>query len=121
MRSGLAVLGALMTIGVWLFDSELALRIQEAVSLTGSQEILRLGVRGIGLLLLVGCSAPLVLSLRMAYRIPSAAAVVALALGGVDFLGAEVFATVSGYLAIGTPIALAIAGLLGWFGEDSGE
>ena len=55
LRAGLAVLGALLTAGIWAFDSELVATILRVLSLESSFDVLlRPSVRLVGAAVLVG-------------------------------------------------------------------
>ena len=112
---GMAMLGATLAAGVWAFDSELVETILQVLSLGSSYGVsLCLVVRLIGAVVLVGSSYPAVGLLKPAYRMGALTAVVAIAVGGLDLIGLAMVASISGYLAIGAPIALALVIMLEW-------
>ena len=112
---GMAVLGATLAAGVWAFDSELVATILQVLSLGSSYGVLLcLGVRLVGAVVLVSSFFPAVHLLKPAYRIGALTAVVAIAVGGLDLIGPAMVASISGYLAIGAPIALALVIILEW-------
>ena len=115
LRAGFAVLGALLTAGVWAFDSELAAATLRALGLgTSFDVLLRPGVRLMGAAILVGSFFPAVRSLKPTYRIGALSVIMASAAGGLNLLGSAVVASISGYLAIGATIALAFMIVVEW-------
>ena len=115
LRAGLAVLGALLTAGIWAFDSELIATILQVLSLeNGFDALLRSGVRLVGSAILVGSFFPAVHPLKPTYRMGALTVIMAIAVGGLDLFGPTLVATISRYLAIGAPIALAFMIILEW-------
>ena len=113
LRAGLAVLGALLTAGVWAFDSELIATILQVLSLESSSDVLlRPYVRLVGAAVLVGSFFPAILSLRPPYRMGALTIIMAIAAGGSDLIGPALVTSISGYLAIGASIAVAFMILL---------
>ncbi len=115
LRAGLAVLGALLTVGIWAFDSELVATILRVLSLGSSFDVLlRPGVRLVGAAVLVCSFFPAVHPLKPTYRMGALTVIMAIAAGGLDLLGLALVTSISGYLAIGAPIALAFMIILEW-------
>ena len=115
LSAGLAGLGALLAASVWTFDSELAATILGVLSPGGGFDVsLGLGVRFVGAVVLIGSFFPAVRLLKSTYRMGALAVVIAFAVGGADLIGLPLVARISGYLAIGTPIALALMIILEW-------
>ena len=109
LRAALMVLGALIAVGVWRFDSELArLLIGMNSTLEAYREFLELGVRFCGSFVLAVASLPAVFLLRPNLRMGMLIFIAAIALGGLDILGPEQLSACSGYLGIAAPIALAL-------------
>ncbi len=117
LMAGLAVLGALLAAGVWGFDSELASSIGQFLGRGSGWEVpLRWGVRGLGAAILVGSFLPAVLLMRRSYRLGGLTVVAAIGVGGLDLMGPELVASVSGYLGIGAAVATATVAVLDWAG-----
>ena len=115
LRAGLAVLGALLTAGIWTLDSELVATILRFLSLESSFDVLlRQSVRLVGAAVLVGSFFPAVRPLKPTYRMGALTVIMAIAAGGLDLIGIALVTSISGYLAIGAPIALAFMIILGW-------
>ena len=115
LRASLAVLGALLTAGIWAFDSELVATILRVLNLgSGFDVLLRSGVRLVGAAVLVGSFSPAVYLLKQTYRMGALTVIMAIAVGGLDLIGSTLAATISRYLAIGAPIALAFMIILEW-------
>ena len=115
LRAGLAVLGALLTAGIWAFDSELVATILRVLSLESSFDVLlRPSVRLVGAAVLVGSFFPAVGPLKPTYRMGALTVIMAIAAGGLDLIGIALVTSISGYLAIGAPIALAFMIILEW-------
>ena len=115
MRTGLAVLGALLTTVVWTFDSEVVSAIVQFLRLGSGVELpLRWGVRLAGAAILLGSSYPGIGALKPAYRLGAFGVIGAVAVGGLGVVGPELVGTVAGYLEIGGPVALALAAGLEW-------
>ena len=115
LRAFLAVLGALLTAVIWAFDSELVATILRALSLGSSLDVLlRPGVRLVGAAVLVVSFFPAVRPLKPTYRMGALTVIMAIAAGGSDLIGLALVASISGYLAIGAPIALALMIMLEW-------
>ena len=115
LRAVLAVLGALLTAGIWTLDSELVATILRVLSLESSFDVLlRLSVRLVGAAVLVGSFFPAVRPLKPTYRMGALTVIMAIAAGGLDLIGIALVTSISGYLAIGAPIALAFMIILGW-------
>ena len=115
LRAGLAVLGALLTAGIWAFDSELVATILRVLSLESSFDVLlRPSVRLVGAAVLVGSFFPAVRPLKPTYRMGALTVIMAIAAGGLDLIGIALVTSISGYLAIGAPIALAFMIILEW-------
>ena len=115
LSAGLAGLGALLAASVWTFDSELVATILEVLSPGGGFDVpLGHGVRFVGAVVLIGSFFPAVRLLKSTYRMGALAVVIAFAVGGADLIGLPLVARISGYLAIGTPIALALMIILEW-------
>ena len=111
----LAVVGSLLTAGVWTFDSELVAGILRVLSLESRLDaLLPLSVRLVGTVVLVGSCFPAVRRLKSAYCIGAFTVITAIAAGGSDLIEAADVASISGYLAIGAPIALALMIILEW-------
>ena len=108
LRAGLAGLGALLTAGIWAFDSELVAIVLRVLSLESRFDaLLRTGVRLVGAAVLVSSLVPAVRPLKRTYRMGALTIIMAIAVAGLDLLGPALLARISGYLAIGAPIALA--------------
>ena len=115
LRAGLAVLGALLTAGVWAFDSQLVITILRVLSLESSFDILvRPIVRIVGAAVLVGSCFPAIRPLKPTYRMGALTVIIAIAAGGSDLVGLALVTRISGYLAIAAPIALAFTIILEW-------
>ena len=107
LRVGLVLLGAILTMGIWIFDSELVSAILRVLSLENSFDVLlNSGVRLVGAAVLVLSSFPAVLQLKPAYSIGIGGAIAAIAVGGSDLIEQASIDTISGYLEIGVPIAV---------------
>ena len=115
LRVGMAVLGALLTAAVWFFDTELVATILPVLNLESRLDsLLRLGMRLVGAAVLVGSFFPAARPLKPAYRMGALTVIMAIALGGLDLVGPTLISSISGYLAIGTPLALALMIILEW-------
>lgn len=115
LRAGLTVLGVLIAAMIWSLDSEFARLLIGGESASVAQVAkIRIIVRCIGSLLLVLASLPSVMSLRSSFRLAVLTFIIAFALVRLDLFGPEKISLWSGYLAIVTPIALALLIVLEW-------
>lgn len=113
LRAALMFLGAVIAVGIWSFDSELAKLLGGVNATLGpNAELFRLGIRACGSLAVVITSLPAVFVLR-SVRLPALTVISAIALGGLDPVGSELLSTWSGYLGIAAPLAVALLILLG--------
>ena len=115
LSAALAVIGAVLASALWALDAELTGIVTDLMDLTGDAgPSSRLAIRLLGAVGLVGCFLPAVRRLVSGYRLPALTVVVASAAGGLDIVGPDVVATVSGAMAIGAPVALALLIVLQW-------
>jgi len=115
LRVGLMVFGVFIAALIWSFDSEFARFLIGADSDFVAQVVkVERWIRGIGSFLFVLASLPAVMSLRSRFRLVILTFFIAFALARVDLFGPEKIALWSGYLAIATPIALALMIVLEW-------
>lgn len=115
LRAGLMVLGAIIAAMIWSLDSELARLLIGGESANVAQvTIIGMIVRCIGSLLFVLASLPTVMSLRSSFRLGGLTFIIALALVRLNLIGPEKISLWSGYLAIVTPLALALLIVLEW-------
>ena len=115
LRAGFAVLGALLTAGIWAFDLEIEATIQQFLSFGSNFDVLlRPGIRLVGAVVLVFSFFPAVIPLKPTYRKGALTVIIAIAAGGSDLIGLTQVARISGYLAIGAPIAFALVIFLEW-------
>ncbi len=99
-RTCVMFLGALVAVGLWVFDLEIG------NSLGTNSEWLLFSLRLFGSLILVGTAIPTALLLDKMDRIGLYSVVGALALGGLEVLTPSIVSEWSGYLAICAPVAV---------------
>ena len=122
LRLALALVGTSFTCLIWYFDSDIVDNILGFLgSSTKSDAWILPIIRFAGSVLMLLSCAPAVFLLRQKHLLAGFTIVMAVSAGGLGLLKDSVVAEISGYLAIGWPLALAFLLMMGWLQADKSD